>query len=234
MQKFRQRECFGLATIISRKFAFISSFLIHTVNIVCIASGRGSNVAALLRAIDEHRVAGRVVLVISNNSGAEVLALARDGGIPTLHLSEKQFAQRSDFAATFVDILQAAHADLIVLAGYLRKLPDEVCAAYRGRIINIHPALLPAYGGEGMYGIHVHEAVLASGAKESGATVHYVDEVYDHGNILLHKRVPVVDGDTPETLAARVLECEHEILVEAVKKICFEESEKAEGGRQNS
>ena len=220
MQKFRQRVASAPLPIFPVNLHSSLPSLTHTVNIVCIASGRGSNVAALLRAIDDRRVAGRVVLVISNNSGAEVLSVARAAGIPTMHLSEKQFAQRSDFALRFVETLHTAHADLIVLAGYLRKLPDEVCAAYRGRIINIHPALLPAFGGEGMYGIHVHEAVLASGSKESGATVHYVDEVYDHGKIVLQKRVPVMLNDTPETLAARVLECEHNILVEAVSQIC--------------
>jgi folate-dependent phosphoribosylglycinamide formyltransferase PurN len=109
---------------------------------------------------------------------------------------------------------------LVVLAGYLKKVPDEVVAAFRGRMLNIHPALLPAFGGPGMYGRRVHEAVLASGATVSGATVHLVDEHYDHGAIVAQESVPVRPGDTPESLAARVLEVEHRLLPAAVRACC--------------
>ena len=188
-------------------------------NIVCIASGRGSNVDALLRATGDGRVRARVTLVISNISTAPVLTIAREAGVNAIHLSEKQFPDHDAFATRFLEVLRAAQADLIVLAGYLRKLPDAVCRAYRGRIINIHPALLPKYGGHGMYGSHVHEAVLAAGETESGATVHYVDEEYDRGAVIMQERVPVLRGDTPETLAARVLEAEHRLLPAAVAAV---------------
>jgi phosphoribosylglycinamide formyltransferase/phosphoribosylglycinamide formyltransferase-1 len=115
-------------------------------------------------------------------------------------------------AKEWLALLNAGGIDLVVLAGYLKLVPAEVIAAYRGRIVNIHPALLPAFGGKGMFGARVHEAVLASGATESGATVHLVDEVYDHGSVLAQMRVPVLPGDTADRLAARVLEVEHRLL----------------------
>ena len=118
--------------------------------------------------------------------------------------------------AAWLDLLQAENVDLLVLAGFLKLVPREVIEGYRGRIINIHPALLPAFGGKGMYGIKVHEAVLQSGATESGCTVHLVDEEYDRGRILGQARVPVLPGDTAQTLAARVLEQEHQLLPAAV------------------
>jgi phosphoribosylglycinamide formyltransferase-1 len=112
----------------------------------------------------------------------------------------------------WLDLLGRARADLVVLAGYLKLVPPPVVAAYRGRIINVHPALLPEFGGQGMYGRRVHEAVLASGARETGATVHLVDEVYDRGAVLAQRRVPVLPGDTPQSLAERVLALEHQLL----------------------
>ena len=211
----------------SRNFT-LHSTLSPAVNIVCIASGRGSNVGALIQAIRAKSIAARIVLVVSNISTAHVLEVARDGGLPAVHLSEKQFADHDAFARKFLEVLRAAQPDLIVLAGYLRKLPDPVCEAFRGRIINIHPALLPKYGGPGMYGRSVHEAVLANHEKESGATVHFVDEEYDHGAIIAQQQVHVLPTDTAETLADRVLEAEHELLVRAVKNIIETQSRTAE------
>lgn len=172
-------------------------------------SGRGSNLEALLRALGPGAPA-EVTLVLSDRSGAAGLPLARSRGVPAEVLSDP-----SD-AATWLRLLEAQQIDLLVLAGYLRLVPAPVIAAYRGRIINIHPALLPSFGGKGMYGQRVHRAVLASGARESGATVHLVDEVYDQGPVLAQARVPVLPGDTPERLAARVLEVEHRLLPAAV------------------
>jgi phosphoribosylglycinamide formyltransferase 1 len=172
-------------------------------------SGRGSNLQALLDSLSAEAPA-RVVLVISNRADAGALERARASGIATSVLRDP--AQASEW----LPVLEAAGVDLLVLAGYLKLVPPEVVRRYQGRIINIHPALLPAFGGPGMYGARVHQAVLASGVKESGATVHLVDEVYDRGPILGQARVPVLPGDTTESLASRVLEVEHQLLPAAV------------------
>jgi phosphoribosylglycinamide formyltransferase 1 len=186
-------------------------------NIAVFGSGRGSNFQAILRAIDEGRITGaRIALVVSNNSTAGILDVARLRSLPAVHLSQKQFASEDLFADALLDKLRALETDLIVLAGYMKRIPARVVAAYRNRILNIHPALLPKHGGQGMFGIHVHKAVLAAGDRESGATVHLVDEEYDHGLVVLQKAVPVFPDDSPETLAARVLKVEHEIFPLAV------------------
>ncbi len=172
-------------------------------------SGRGTNLEALLRALGPDAPA-RVVLVLSNRADAAALERAAARSIPTIVLRDA--SDPREWLAALED-----HAvDLIVLAGYLKLVPAEVIARYRDRIINVHPALLPAFGGRGMYGRRVHEAVLASGARESGATVHLVDEVYDRGAILGQARIPVLAGDDADTLAARVLELEHRLLPAAV------------------
>jgi folate-dependent phosphoribosylglycinamide formyltransferase PurN len=126
----------------------------------------------------------------------------------------------AEVARELVGLVEAHRIDIVLLAGYLKLVPSPVVARYRGRILNIHPALLPSFGGHGMYGMRVHRAVLESGAAESGATVHFVDEEYDRGRVLAQRRVPVRAGDTPETLAARVLEVEHGLYPEAVDNLC--------------
>jgi phosphoribosylglycinamide formyltransferase 1 len=175
---------------------------------VCV-SGRGSNLVALLEALSGSEEA-RVVLVLSNRPDAPALDRAREWGVPAEAL--RSYRDGSEW----LERLRRHQVELVVLAGYLKLVPAEVIQAYRGRILNIHPALLPAFGGPGMYGPHVHQAVLASGASQSGATVHLVDEEYDRGAILAQGRVPVLPGDTPESLAARVLTVEHRLLPEAV------------------
>lgn len=171
---------------------------------VCI-SGRGSNLAALLEALGPDAPA-QVVLVLSNRAEAGGLEHARAHGIATAVLSDPADPD------AWLGQLDAARVDLIVLAGFLKLVPPAVVQRYRGRIINIHPALLPEFGGPGMYGRRVHEAVIASGAPNSGATVHLVDEEYDRGEILARQTVPVEPGDTAETLAQRVLAVEHRLL----------------------
>jgi phosphoribosylglycinamide formyltransferase 1 len=171
---------------------------------VC-GSGRGSNLVALLESLRGSADA-QVVLVLSNRPDTPALERAREFGVPAEALDDYRDG------AEWLDRLERHRVDLVVLAGYLKLVPAEVIAAYRGRILNIHPALLPAFGGPGMYGHHVHQAVLASGAAVSGATVHLVDEQYDRGTILAQTRVPVLPDDSPETLAARVLEAEHRLL----------------------
>lgn len=171
-------------------------------------SGRGSNLEALGNALPSAGPA-RIVAVLADRDAA-ALSLANARGWPAHRLD------RWSDPAEWLAILSAAEADLLVLAGYLRLVPPEVVAAMPGRIINIHPALLPRHGGPGMYGRRVHQAVLDAGEAESGATVHLVDEVYDRGAILGQGRVAVLPGDTADTLGARVLEVEHRLLPAAV------------------
>jgi formyltetrahydrofolate-dependent phosphoribosylglycinamide formyltransferase len=176
-----------------------------TMRVAVAASGRGSNLEALLRTLGTGAPA-RVVLVLSDRAAAGALTLARTHGIATHVLADPTNPDE------WLHPLERAGADLVVLAGYLKLVPRGVVERYRGRIVNIHPALLPAFGGRGMYGRRVHEAVLASGVRESGASVHLVDEVYDRGEVLARARVPVLSGDDPDRLAARVLEAEHRLL----------------------
>ena len=176
-----------------------------TMRIAVAISGRGSNLEALLRALEPGAPA-EVVLVVSDRADAAGLARVRDRGIPAELISQPEDGEE------WLTLLRKSQADLVVLAGYVKLVPPPVIAAYRGRIINIHPALLPDFGGKGMYGARVHQAVLASGVRETGATVHLVDEVYDRGTVLAQARVPVLPGDTPERLAERVLEVEHRLL----------------------
>jgi phosphoribosylglycinamide formyltransferase-1 len=184
--------------------------------IAVLASGRGSNLRALIEYFDapgEER-GGEIVLALSNRDGAPALAVAREAGIA----AESIQGRHAD--AEHVEARLQAHAvDLIVLAGYLRLLPAPVVAARRGRMVNVHPALLPAFGGKGMYGLHVHRAVLAAGARVSGATVQFVDERYDGGAIIAQWPVPVYDDDTADTLAARVLRVEHHLLPRVVDAV---------------
>jgi formyltetrahydrofolate-dependent phosphoribosylglycinamide formyltransferase len=168
-------------------------------------SGRGSNLEALFTSLGNGDEA-RIVLVLSDRAEAPALDLARQRNVTALALKD----WRSD--AEWLDALEAESVDLLVLAGFLKLVPPAVIARYRGRIINVHPALLPDFGGKGMYGIRVHEAVLQSGAAESGCTVHLVEEEYDRGMILAQARVPVLPGDTAQMLASRVLEQEHRLL----------------------
>jgi phosphoribosylglycinamide formyltransferase 1 len=186
-------------------------------NIGVFASGRGSNFQAILSAIELGNLPARVTVLLSNRSDAGAFEIANTYSIPTVHLSQKQFADEASYAAAMLGCLRSHDVELIALAGYLKKIPTLVVHEFQHRILNIHPALLPAFGGHGMYGHHVHEAVLASGAKFSGATVHLVDEEYDRGPIILQKTVPVDEHDTPDTLAAKVLKVEHEIYPLALK-----------------
>lgn len=176
---------------------------------VCV-SGSGSNLGALLAAFPDDDPAS-IALVLSNSAEAGGLERARASDVPVAALQDP--ADGSEW----IRHLDAHRIELIVLAGYLKLVPRPVIERWRGRIINIHPALLPAFGGAGMYGLRVHRAVLAAGAAESGATVHLVDEEYDRGEILARARVPVLDDDTPERLAARVLTAEHRLLPAVVR-----------------
>jgi phosphoribosylglycinamide formyltransferase-1 len=189
-------------------------------DIAVLGSGRGSNFQAILREIQRGTVpSARVCLVISNNSTAGILQIARANSIPAIHLSQRQFPEEAQFVDRFLEVLQQHGVNFIALAGYMKRLHPRIIDSYRNRIVNIHPGLLPKYGGEGMFGMHVHEAVIAAGDRISGATVHFVDEEYDHGAILLQRTVTVASDDTPETLAAKVLTVEHELYPEALRLI---------------
>ena len=185
-----------------------------------LCSGGGTNLQALIDAVEAGTIDGQIVLVLANASKAYALERARQHGIPAEFVSKKQAGSDEAFNDVILDKLRAAGAELVVLAGYLPIVGRQIVRAYEHRIINIHPALIPAFCGPGMYGHHVHEAVLAYGAKISGATTHFVDEQVDHGGVILPRSVPVLEGDTPETLAARVLTVEHEILPESVRLFC--------------
>lgn len=188
--------------------------------IAVMVSGGGSNLQAILDAIDRGEIAGRVVKVISSSRKAYALERARSRNIPALALPKAAFKAEEECARARHEALIEAEPDLVVLAGYLGILGEETIRAFPNRILNIHPALIPSFCGKGMYGHHVHEAALAYGVKLSGATVHFVSEAIDAGPIVLQRAVPVEPGDTPDSLAARILPVEHEILPEAVRLFC--------------
>ena len=174
------------------------------IRIAVLASGRGSNLEALFEELAGREDAA-IVAVASDRVGARALELARRRGV------EATVVDPAD-AAGLLALLERARVDWIVLAGYLRRIPAVVVSRWRNRILNVHPALLPAHGGQGMYGQRVHQAVLEAGDATSGASVHLVDEEYDRGPVVARAEVPVEPGDTPATLAARVLEVEHRLL----------------------
>ena len=188
-------------------------------NIAVFASHGGSDLQAIIDACKSNRLNARVCAVISNNSGSLALARARNNGIAAYHFSQKTIPDPDALEAAILDALQKHDTGLIFLAGYLKKLGDRILAAYEGRIFNIHPSLLPKYGGKGMYGINVHTAVIAAKEKETGITIHRVNSEYDAGEIIAQRKVPVLEGDTPETLAARVLKEEHVFIVDALLDI---------------
>ena len=182
-----------------------------------LASGRGSNLQAIIEHFDSlarERVA-TVALVASNRADSLSLLLAETASIEIAHFDA------SDDGSELLALLHKFRIDLVVLAGYLKRIPPKVIREYTGRIMNIHPALLPAFGGEGMYGARVHEAVIASGAEETGVTVHLVDDVYDRGPIVAQWRVPVDKSDTVDSLAARVLNIEHVVYPRAVEMVAI-------------
>ena len=195
--------------------------------VAVLASGGGSNLQALLEYLDSpgRARAAEVTLVASDRAGAGALERAHGRGITACALDA--VARGSGLLA----LLESHSIDLVALAGYLRLVPNEVTRAYRGRIVNVHPALLPAFGGPGMYGERVHAAVLASGARVSGVTVHFVDEVYDRGAIIAQWPVPVVAGDTPLSLAARVLAVEHLLYPRTIHAVARGDVQLADDGR---
>lgn len=181
------------------------------------ASGRGSNFQAILNAIQSGKLDAEIGLLLSNNTGAGAIEIAKKDQIPAVAISSKDFQSRKLFVDAMLSALNEHGIELVVLAGYMKKIPLELISVYRNRIVNIHPALLPSFGGKGMYGHHVHESVLERGCKVTGVTVHIVDEVYDNGPIIAQRCVPVQEGDTVDTLAERVLKAEHQLYAEVLQ-----------------
>jgi phosphoribosylglycinamide formyltransferase-1 len=187
------------------------------VGVLLSGRGRGSNLQAILEACAEGRVPARVVVVVSTTEGAPALERAARAGVESIFVEPEECADASALDRKIAVILQARGVQLVALAGYMRLLGPDFLRRFPQRVMNIHAGLLPCFGGRGFYGRRVHEAVLASGARFSGATIHFADEEYDHGPIILQAVVPVEDDDTPETLAARVLEQEHRLYPEAIR-----------------
>ena len=184
--------------------------------IAIFSSGTGSNAKKIidyLTSLNRKGIPAAIVsLIVCNKPGAGVLEIASENNIPALLIEKEKFFRGN----AYIDELKAADIDFIVLAGFLWKIPVALIKAFHGKMINIHPALLPKYGGKGMYGNFVHEAVIANKEKESGITIHYVDEVYDHGQIILQATCPVETGETPESLAKKVQVLEHRHFPAAV------------------
>ncbi len=185
--------------------------------ITAFASGRGSNLDAIYKNIDNGKLDARVVGVISNNSQSGALEKARKRGLCAYHISRRQFDSDEAFTQKLVDVLHELDTEFVILAGYMKKVPSAIINAYNNRMLNIHPALLPSFGGKGMYGRHVHEAMLNYGCKVTGVTVHLVTDEYDAGAPVIQECVPVKNDDTPDSLAERVLKVEHKVYSQAIQ-----------------
>ena len=181
------------------------------------ASGGGSNFKAIIDRIGEGDLEAQCKFLITNNGTCGAVSHAEEYGIPVYHISGKTHPDPVAYEAAMMDVLNKYDVDLLILAGYMKALPVCMIKRMPDRIMNIHPSLLPKYGGKGFWGIHVHEAVIAAHEKESGPTVHLVSEEIDQGRILAQVKVPVLEGDTPEVLAARVLEQEHALYWKTIR-----------------
>lgn len=182
--------------------------------IAIFASGTGSNAAKIIEYFRNHEKAG-VVLVVCNKPDAGVLSIASKNNIPSIIIEKERFFHGDNY----LPFLRSKAIDFIVLAGFLWKIPLPILVAYPNSIINIHPALLPKYGGKGMYGLNVHAAVLEAGDRESGITIHYVDEHYDNGDIIFQDRCSILSNDTPETLAEKVHDLEHQHFPRVIEQV---------------
>ena len=187
--------------------------------VAVLASHEGTTLQSIIDACAQRRIDGRVVAVISNNSGSGALRRAAAADIETVHLSSVTHSSGDSLDAAICGALQRARADVIFLAGYMKRLGPRTLAAFPARILNTHPALLPRFGGQGMFGDRVFEAVLAGGESESGASVHLVDAEYDTGAVVSQERIRVLPGDTVESLKARVQACERELIVKTLAAI---------------
>ncbi|MED9902592.1 MAG: phosphoribosylglycinamide formyltransferase [Lachnospiraceae bacterium] len=188
-------------------------------NIAVFASHGGSDLQAIIDGCKSDIINAKVAVVISNNRGSMALQRAEKEKIPCFHMSAKKYGSEEILAKEILEVLNQYDIEMIFLAGYMRMLHISVLQKYNNRVFNIHPALLPKFGGKGMYGINVHTAVIDAKEKETGVTIHRVNAEYDSGEIVAQTKVAVFDSDTPEILATRVLEKEHEFLVEVISGI---------------
>jgi phosphoribosylglycinamide formyltransferase-1 len=188
-------------------------------NLGFFASHNGSNMQAVINACNNGILNANPVIVISNNGDAGAVERAKEEKVPYYVFNSKTHPSPDDLDNAMLHALLQHEVELIILAGYMKKIGEKILKHYKGRIINIHPALLPKYGGKGMYGSRVHDAVLKSGENETGVTIHIIDEEYDTGPIIAQTAISVVDDDTVESLSKRVLEREHSFLVETIGKV---------------
>jgi phosphoribosylglycinamide formyltransferase 1 len=184
-----------------------------------LVSGRGSNMTAIIDACEQGKLEASVELVISNNADSMALILAQEKKIDTAHLSSLTHPDTDVLDITMMTLLDSYGIDFVLLAGFMKKIGPKTLVAYKGRMINIHPSLLPKFGGQGMFGMNVHKAVIEAGEKETGVTIHLVDGEYDKGAILAQRAVTVEAEDTAESLAAKVLKVEHILFAETIQKI---------------
>lgn len=194
------------------------TFKSQPMRIAILASGEGTTLQAVLDAISQSLLDARVVVVISNNRDSGALRRAGAAEISTVYLSSKTHPNTDILDQAMLDHLNTAKPDLVMLAGFMKKIGPQTLAVFGKRMLNTHPALLPKYGGKGMYGRRVHEAVLAAGETETGVTVHRVDGDYDHGAMVAQTTVPIQKDDTPDTLAARVQKAERSLLIEVLQQ----------------
>lgn len=191
------------------------------INLAVLASGSGSNLGAIINAVNSNTIKNAdISLVISNKESAYALTRAKEAGIPSVYVKRSHFASDEDYDLHLLEILKNHNIDLVLLAGYLRIITIPFLKAYEDRILNIHPSLLPDFGGKGMYGIKVHQSVIGAQKDKSGCTVHIVTEEVDGGRILAQACVDVLQGDTPETLATKVLVQEHKLYPKAINDYC--------------
>lgn len=188
-------------------------------NLVVFASGSGTNFQSVINAVTQGNITARITGLITNKDGIKALDRAAEANIPAKIISPKNYSDPQEYVTDVLSQLNTWKPDLIVLAGYLLKVPDAIVGAYPNKIINIHPSLLPKYGGKGFYGHRVHKAVIQNGDSQSGCTVHFVNSEYDQGDIIRQAKVDVLPDDTPETLANRVLEQEHTILPKVIAEL---------------
>ena len=192
---------------------------VENLNICIFASGTGTNFYAILKAKKRGKIKSEIPLLITNNSKCKAAEIAKRNNVSIMHISRKVYPDHSDkaYANLFLSALKKNNIDLIVLAGYMKLIEVPVVRSYNNRIINIHPALLPSFGGKGMYGMNVHKAVIEAGVKVSGVSVHFANEKYDEGKIIYQKCVPVSDDDDEFSLQRKVLKLEHKCYAEVIK-----------------
>ncbi len=184
-----------------------------------LVSGRGSNMLALIDAYEQGRLQASVELVVSNNADSFALVSAKEKGIDVAYLSSRTHPDADALDVAMRESFEKHEIDYVLLAGFMKKIGPKTLSAYKGRMINIHPSLLPKFGGKGMFGLNVHKAVIEAGEKETGVTIHLVNDEYDEGAILAQQKVEVVERDTAESLAAKVLKVEHVLFAETIQKI---------------